>query len=144
MRFAPAFLLPLILHAAAGPRLNFVDAGGGGAACCIVADPSGGGYVIAHVIHNNRTFVSVTKFDSLNHIVSVTDFNGALTGAASAVTLDRQGNLIIVGSTSADDFPLLNALISKKAPQDSAGFVTKLNPSEGRVIFSTLLGGVAG
>ncbi len=57
---------------------------------------------------------------------------------ATSVTVDSENNIIIVGETSSNDFPLLNAVDVIQNNYD--GFITKLDPN-GSLIFSTYLGG---
>ena len=50
---------------------------------------------------------------------------------------------MIAGQTGSSDFPLVNALISQTEPRATAGFITKVNPSTGQILFSTRIGGLA-
>jgi uncharacterized protein (TIGR03437 family) len=53
---------------------------------------------------------------------------------------DSAGNLWIVGSTTSDDFSLVNPIVAKKAPYRQTGFVVEVDPT-GSVKFSSYLGG---
>jgi uncharacterized protein (TIGR03437 family) len=69
--------------------------------------------------------------------------NGYVT--ALGVAEDPQGNVIVVGTTLAPDYPVKNALYSQgtTVPGPSIGFVTKLNvkaPAGSAVLWSTFLG----
>ncbi len=54
--------------------------------------------------------------------------------------MDLLGNLVIVGTTSSADFPLISPLISMS---NASGFVVKLDSKLTRIVFSTRLGGNA-
>jgi uncharacterized protein (TIGR03437 family) len=53
---------------------------------------------------------------------------------------DSSGNLWIVGSTTSDDFNLVNPIVAKKAPNRQSGFVIEADPT-GTVKFASYLGG---
>lgn len=59
---------------------------------------------------------------------------------AYGIDVDADGNAHLCGSTSADDFPLVNPLQSSRAGEADA-FVLKLNPAGNGLVFSTYLGG---
>jgi uncharacterized protein (TIGR03437 family) len=63
---------------------------------------------------------------------------GSSTG--SAITMDPEGNAIIVGSTSAPNFPVTPGAIQTSLAGQQNVFVTKLDPV-GDILFSTYLGG---
>jgi len=54
---------------------------------------------------------------------------------------DSAGNLWIVGSTTSDDFSLVNPIVAKKVPYRQTGFVVELDPTGSTVKFATYLGG---
>ncbi len=56
---------------------------------------------------------------------------------------DSAGNLWIVGSTTSDDFNLVNPIVAKKAPYRESGFVVELDSSGTNVKFASFLGGQA-
>ncbi|MFL6133445.1 MAG: SBBP repeat-containing protein, partial [Nocardioidaceae bacterium] len=66
--------------------------------------------------------------------------------AATAVTVDKKGNVYVVGRTGSPNFPTVNALQSMLAGRACTGepchdaFVTKLN-DDGRIVWSTYFGG---
>ncbi len=53
---------------------------------------------------------------------------------------DSAGNLWIVGSTTSDDFSLVNPVVAKKVPYRQSGFVVEVDP-RGVVKFASYLGG---
>ena len=58
----------------------------------------------------------------------------------ASITADKDGNVIIVGRTSSNDFPTLNAYQSNHAGGTLDAIVAKFN-STGALLFSTYLGG---
>jgi uncharacterized protein (TIGR03437 family) len=58
-------------------------------------------------------------------------------------TIDSNGNIWIVGTTTSDDFPLKNPIVSQNATLATTGFVMELGPG-GDLKFSTYLGGQSG
>lgn len=58
-----------------------------------------------------------------------------------AAAVDPSGNIWIVGNTDADDFNLVNPIVSQKAPYRTAGFVAEIDRVSGQVVFSTYLCG---
>jgi uncharacterized protein (TIGR03437 family) len=65
--------------------------------------------------------------------------NGDDTPAAAAV--DPKGNIWIVGSTTSDDFNLVNPIVSQKVPYQTSGFVIETDPTGAKLLFATYLGG---
>jgi uncharacterized protein (TIGR03437 family) len=74
-----------------------------------------------------------------------TFLGGSADDYATGVGVDAAGNVLVTGWTRSSDFPLLNAADS--AFNDGAGpngwdaFVTKLDPTGSKLIYSTYLGG---
>jgi uncharacterized protein (TIGR03437 family) len=58
-----------------------------------------------------------------------------------AVAVDAKGNIWIAGITDADDFNLVNPIVSQKVAYRSAGFVMELDPTGSKLLFSTYLAG---
>jgi hypothetical protein len=142
-----ACLLAIVLggatFAGAAVSLSYVDVGPGGSACCLVPDGHGNLYAVGSFAGFSGTSISVTRLDASNHVAGSFTFGGGGTDLARAAALDPQGNLVIAGQTGSSDFPLVNALISQTEPRATAGFITKVNPSTGQILFSTRIGGLA-
>ena len=129
--------------ASAAVNLAYVGLGPGGNACCLVPDGLGNLYVIGSVASASGTNISVTRLDAAHHVAGSFTFGGGGADQPNAAALDPHGNLVIAGQTSSSDFPLVSALISQTEPRVPAGFVTKVNPSSGQILFSTRIGGLA-
>jgi uncharacterized protein (TIGR03437 family) len=56
---------------------------------------------------------------------------------------DSAGNLWIVGSTTSDDFSLVNPIVADKAPYRQSGFVVEIDSTGSTVKFASYLGGHA-
>lgn len=108
-------------------------------ACCLVPGPQGHLYVIGAADSN----VSITKLDANHRIVDTFSFGGGGLDQPLAATLDPQGNLLIAGQTTSPDFPLRSALFSQTAPLSPAGFLVRVDPNTGQLLYSTRVGGQA-
>ena len=58
-----------------------------------------------------------------------------------AAAVDASGNIWIAGNTDADDFYLVNPIVSQKVPYRTAGFVMEVDPTVSKILFATYLGG---
>ena len=74
--------------------------------------------------------------------VGLGGIGGNLTGddVAEDIAVDDHGNVYVTGYTDAEDFPLEAPTQSKPGGGNDA-FVTKIDPSGSRILFSTYLGG---
>lgn len=87
----------------------------------------------------------VMKLSPDGAILYATYLGGSTQGGeeASGIAIDAQRRAVVVGITTSDDFPTLNALYPvKKGVED--GFVTKIDPAKigaASLIWSTFLGG---
>jgi uncharacterized protein (TIGR03437 family) len=138
-----AAVLGGVTPAGAAVNLSYLDVGPGGSACCLVPDGRGNLYAVGSFADLSGTGISITRLDATNHVAGSFTFGGGEANLARAAALDPQGNLVIGGQTGSSDFPLVNALISKTEPGATAGFITKVNPTSGQILFSTRIGGVA-
>lgn len=136
--------LSLLLIAAtlsAAANLAYVDLGARGGACCLVPDGLGNVYVVGGAAGESGTLVSVTRLDATSHVVTSFRFGG-LSDQPRAAALDPLGNLVIAGQTNSPDFPLVHPLFAHTEPGAPAGFIAKVNPSNGQVLLSTRVGGL--
>jgi hypothetical protein len=83
--------------------------------------------------------VFITKLNPAgDSIIFSTYFGGYKNDVAAAVELDQDGNIVIAGNTNANDFPLVNPIMS-----DTAGlFISKLSADGSSLMFSTYFGGL--
>jgi hypothetical protein len=77
---------------------------------------------------------------SCPHLLSSTFFGGVGTEEGNNIAIDQQGNIYIAGFTDSRNFPLSVAAQPTFGGKQDA-FVTKLDPSGSRVLYSTYLGG---
>jgi hypothetical protein len=89
----------------------------------------------------------VTKVDpDSGAIVWSTQLGGVDMDAATAVTVDKEGNVYVVGRTGSPNFPTVNAMQNRLAGHSCTGepchdaFITKLN-KDGGIVWSTFFGG---
>jgi hypothetical protein len=88
----------------------------------------------------------VTKVGPDSRIVWSTQLGGVDMDAATALTVDPDGNVYVVGRTGSPDFPTAGGLRHRLNGRSCTGepchdaFVTKLS-SSGRIVWSTYLGG---
>lgn len=101
----------------------------------------------------------VTKLDSRGRIVYSTFLGGSCEDWGNGIAVDSMGNAYVTGATESTDFPTVRAAqahyagpypagrhhgcLASGAPPQPWGdaFVTKLNPSGNRIVYSTFLGG---
>jgi uncharacterized protein (TIGR03437 family) len=81
----------------------------------------------------NATDVFIVKLDMFGNVVYATYFGGSGQDAASAVAVDKLGNVYVTGLTSSPDFPVTKGAYQSAAPptppsgQRGASFLFKLN-----------------
>jgi uncharacterized protein (TIGR03437 family) len=85
--------------------------------------------------------VIIVKLDRSNNVLYRFVFGGSVSDFAAALTLDSSGNVWVVGTTSSPDFPLVNPVISQIPLNQYTGFISKIDPTGTRLLFSTYLGG---
>jgi beta-propeller repeat-containing protein len=96
--------------------------------------------------YNGGDDVFVTKLNPAGSgLVWSTYIGGASFDVAIGLDVDRAGNVVVTGPTGSSDFPTTRGAYQRQyAGGDSDTFVTKLDRSGSRLLFSTLLGGTAG
>jgi hypothetical protein len=91
--------------------------------------------------------VIVAKFAANGTLLWSTYLGGTQDEWASGVAVDRAGNVLVTGWTRSGDFPLFHAVQSTlnngASLTDYDAFVTKIDPTGTRLIYSTFLGGAA-
>src|SRR5579871_3506709 len=84
--------------------------------------------------------VFVKKLDPSGTILFTATISGKASDQAAAIALDASGNIYVGGSTSSKNFPIRNALQTDPSPNNT-GFIVKLSPDGGTVLYSTYFGG---
>lgn len=141
MRLASAFLLAAI-GCDAQTLLKYLDVQ---FPCCMAGDAEGNVYIAS----SEFTFLTplgpslepifITKLDSSNNIVYRFALPGA-SGQPRAIAVNAAGEVFIAGSTSSATFPLVNSIIPPAAGV-SSGFVSKVDATGSRLLFSMILPG---
>jgi hypothetical protein len=76
-------------------------------------------------------------------LVFSTYLGGTAADVAYALVLDASANIYVVGYSQSTDFPVTAGAYQTTTGANSAGFVTKLNPTGTALIYSTYLGGTS-
>ncbi len=93
-------------------------------------------------IYNGGGDAFVTRLSpSGGSLVYSTFLGGASDDAAHAIALDTSGAATVGGSTQSTDFPTTVAAYDTSYNGRGDGFVTRLSPSGGSLVYSTFLGG---
>ncbi len=105
--------------------------------------------------YSDRSSAFVTKLNSTGSSLIYSTYLGGTPGAsggpvfpadnAKGITLDANGEAVVVGITSESDFPTTPGAFQTRGPTsgDVIGFVTKLNAAGSSLLFSTFLGGTS-
>lgn len=103
-------------------------------------------YVSYSLLDNGLVGFELGKYDHtrpliIDPILSYATFLGGSGGdQVRAIAADSTGNLYITGETSSSDFPVLGSYQSRIKGSSDA-FVTKLDPTGTKILYSTYLGG---
>lgn len=113
-----------------------------------------GGLSDAFVSKLNPTGTALIYSTLLGGSVSSNSTSSHGSETAVDIAVDRVGSVVIVGSTDATDFPVLNAYQSQStqgttqnytaqtSTTNASPFITRLDPTGAKVLFSTYFGGV--
>jgi photosystem II stability/assembly factor-like uncharacterized protein len=86
----------------------------------------------------------VTKLNATGtSLIYSTFLGGNGNDSGNGITLDASGNVYVVGTTAATDFPMQNALYGSYLGGTSDAFLSKLNPTGTTLLYSTYLGGIS-
>ena len=113
----------------------------------VAADAAGNTYAIGLPNRPVPPDACATKLGPNGTVLFSTCVGGSNGEGATAIAVDRQGNIILAGSTTSLDFPLKNPIQSQCAPLEIDGscipdiFVTRFDPTGQEILFSTYLGG---
>lgn len=154
----PLIIDPVLLYS------SFLGGGNGvpiQGADAVAADASGDAYVTGHTETTDFpttagsfqptcrgcSAVFVTKFNPTGSaLVYSTYIGGTLYDEGYAIAIDSSGNAYIAGKAESTDFPTTTGAFQTKYPgaPTSSGFVTKLNSTGSKLVYSTFLGGSGG
>jgi len=87
---------------------------------------------------NCFTDAVVVRIGSQGDLTYATYLGGTSNETGNALAVDRDGNMYVAGTTWSQDYPVTRSVVTPRPAQQ--GFVTKISP-EGRIVFSTTLGG---
>jgi hypothetical protein len=80
------------------------------------------------------------KFNTSGKLVYATCVGGSAQDSGAGIAVDGNGNAYLTGTTTSNDFPLVNPFQSSlSGPSDA--FVSVLNPNASAFVYSTYLGG---
>jgi hypothetical protein len=85
----------------------------------------------------------VMKVDPTGKILFATYFGGSGDESINGIAVDAKGEIYITGTTTSTDLPLENAFQSQPKNRVESGFVAKIDPFGGKLLYSTYLGGSA-
>ena len=89
------------------------------------------------------TSAFIARFSADGSRVERATYLGRSDPGSGSVALDPQGFVYITGSTRSKFFPLVNPARTRDSPRpqgQEVGFLTKLDPDLGEIVYSTLLG----
>ena len=92
----------------------------------------------------NGTSMFVLKLDPFGAPLHITYFGGSSWEYPTAIAVDTNHSVCVVGCTASSNFPVVNALQPSRGQSDPSGvdgFVAKLNSSGSAFLFSTYFGG---
>lgn len=104
------------------------------AGAAVRRDPAGDWDAFAAIVDPSRGSASET-------LVYSTRLGGNRTDAALALAVDTAGNFLIAGYTSSADFPILQRANPVEFRGATDAFLTRIDPTNPQVTFSTLIGG---
>src|SRR5205823_8812463 len=132
---------PLVID----PTLDYASYFGGSntdAGAGVAVDGNGNAFVAGKVTPagGGISNVFVAKFNaagnSLLYVTYLGSAGGSASSQANAAGVDPAGNVVVVGTTSATDFPTTSGALQTSA---SGGFVTRLNATGDALLYSTYL-----
>jgi len=143
MHFAQVVLLIPILSsgifAATHAAINYLNLPDGTQSLKFVADGAGNSFVASYAAEPYG-FIGfrVDKVNAQGVPLAGIDL-GTKIQSVGGMAIDPAGNLVMVGTTSSPDFPLVSPLISNTSNQSA--FIMKLDPGLTSILYSTRLGG---
>jgi hypothetical protein len=89
---------------------------------------------------NGAKDIFIAKLDIENDSVIFSTLIGGSGEEDASITLDNQNNIIIVGTTNSEDFPIVGNSIETFKSGKTSTFVSKLKNDGSELLFSTLIG----
>lgn len=130
------------LHATVPQSFSLAMPGGNpaGTARLLASDSSGNLFIVySSPAAVSATNIHIVKTDAAGNPLATLDFGGSAVDTPLAAATDPQGNLIVVGSTSSPDFPLVSPVL-----KTGQAFASKIDSQLGKILFSTRLGTTGG
>jgi uncharacterized protein (TIGR03437 family) len=128
------------LTASAQAHLTYLDLRAQGTACCMVTDGQGNVYTAGNLVAGNTSKIVVSKIDPAGNLVYRLVFGGSGLDTPDTLSVDSNGDLFLGGVTSSADFPLVSPLNSNAPRALQRGFLSKIDPTGTRLLFSTFIG----
>ncbi len=142
---AVLFLTLIEVSATAAPSqfvARYLPIGTSGSATSLAVDASTNLFVVATVDEpSGQQQIRAIKTDAQGNQLATFDF-GSGSDVPAGAAVDPQGNLVIVGTTYAESFPLASP--ASLTINYQAGFIAKLDSQLTKILFSTVLGGSQG
>lgn len=88
--------------------------------------------------------VVVARMNAAGQLTFATYIGGTNWDSPRGLSLDADGNVLVVGFTQSSDFPVTPSAFDRSLNGSVDGFLVKINSSTGQVAFSTYLGGSSG
>ncbi len=118
---------------------RYVPIGTSGSSNLLAVDASGNFFVVATVQETSGfQQMRATKTNAQGNVIASFDF-GSGSDIPAGAAVDAEGNLVLVGTTYAPNFPAASPTVI--AINYQAGFIVKLDSQLTKILFSTVLGG---
>lgn len=138
-------VLALVPISPAQTSLYYLNWGAQQQTCCMLADRGGNLYIAGRMFEADPlrpgSFLSqlaVSKLDPNGQLAYTFRFTGS--AEARGLAADSQGNLFVVGWATSPDFPIVKPLAGPARGYTGDGFISKLDPTGTRLLFSTVFG----
>ena len=108
--------------------------------------PAGQIIAVTHSYSGTESLVGdsafVAKINPNNpHLVYSAYLGGSASNIGYAIAIDSRGDAFVGGQTTSSDFPITTPVYQPCIKGSSSGFITKIDPSGRKILYSTYLGG---
>ncbi|HEX4770429.1 MAG TPA: SBBP repeat-containing protein [Bryobacteraceae bacterium] len=87
----------------------------------------------------------ILEVNSTGKVLYATYLGGGLIDEGLAIAVDQAGMIYLAGTTSSADFPTTSSAYERQGPAGTqTAFVSKVNPANSTLVYSTYLGGFTG